>query len=218
MWRRAWDCQISPEMPAVSLPDNKQHQVSSAIHGLFKPWALLKMPMPSLAFRFVYPTLIVACWDQMYLWDVPTGMLIQTIAETQDGVATRGDINYIEVSPRHAFICGSNLLRIFSRELGKCVLDIPSTQFSFADWSYSLIPCNPLGTSPGAVLFPHDVVPESQRVRPPVNYRVIDQFIAGAHVTDPTFTYSNDPRCSPCIRVWFQSGCLAEQLKDNCDV
>ena len=40
---------------------------------------VLRMPESINAFRFVYPTLIVAAHDRVFLWDVPSGKLIQTL-------------------------------------------------------------------------------------------------------------------------------------------
>ncbi|EEB90752.1 hypothetical protein MPER_11000, partial [Moniliophthora perniciosa FA553] len=112
-------------------------------HGHFVPHALLQFPRPTRAFRFIYPTLLVGGWDEAYCWDVPTRTLVQTISGTQEPTVPvnsseeegesivldpLGEINYVEVSAKHVFICGSNTLRIFDRQTSACVLDMPSTR------------------------------------------------------------------------------------------
>uniref|UniRef100_A0A0W0G1D5 F-box domain-containing protein n=1 Tax=Moniliophthora roreri TaxID=221103 RepID=A0A0W0G1D5_MONRR len=102
-----------------------------------------EFPRPTRAFRFVYPTLLVGGWDEAYCLDVPTRTLAQTISGTQEPTVPinssedddenivlepLGEINYVEVSAKHVFICGSNTLRIFDRQSGACVLDMPSTR------------------------------------------------------------------------------------------
>ena len=60
------------------------------------------MPELGRAFRFVYPTLLVAGYNKAYLYDVETGNLVQTVENTQtprDGIFL-GDINYVELMPR----------------------------------------------------------------------------------------------------------------------
>ncbi|KAG6839320.1 hypothetical protein H0H93_005670, partial [Arthromyces matolae] len=92
---------------------------AKSTRGHFRPWAVLRPPQPTRAFRFSYPTLGAAGWDNIYLWDVRTGALVQTIEQTQLGIQHDdghdhdhessqltavpaldflGDINYIEVS------------------------------------------------------------------------------------------------------------------------
>lgn len=86
------------------------------------------MPELGRAFRFVYPILFVAGLNKAYLYDVETGDLVQTIEDTQvlrDGLIL-GDINYVEISPLHAFICGTLQLRLFERRSGGLVYAIPS--------------------------------------------------------------------------------------------
>jgi hypothetical protein len=156
----------------------ENHSVN-APHGHFKPWALLEMPELTSAFRFVYPTLLVAAWDQAYLWDIPSGELIQTITEIQgtaDEPGTLGRINYVELSSRHVFICGTYLIRIFSRASGKRVLDIPSNQFSYANWQYNILPSTPPQIMPGSVLVRHQT---QSYFSPAEDGRLINEFAAG---------------------------------------
>ncbi|KAK1226734.1 hypothetical protein PQX77_010278 [Marasmius sp. AFHP31] len=115
--------------------------------GHFVPHALLQMPRRTRAFRFVYPTLLVGGFDHAFCFDVPSRQLAQTVNPTQtptikaheeqsaDSQGTTlqplGELNYVEVSRRHVFICGGNSLRVFSRETGGCVFDLPSTLRSY---------------------------------------------------------------------------------------
>ncbi|KAF8639383.1 hypothetical protein AX17_001539 [Amanita inopinata Kibby_2008] len=106
--------------------------------GHFVPWALLHPPSPTRAFRFVYPILLVASFNSAYLFDVRTGAIIQQIRQMQlaptmehgqqvfpDPPAPLGELNYVELGQRHVFICAEACLRIFSRQNGQKVLDIP---------------------------------------------------------------------------------------------
>jgi hypothetical protein len=87
------------------------------------------MPENSRAFRFVFPTLLVASHTNAYLWDVPSGRLIQTIPEIQ-GKTELGSIRYVELSAKYVVICGKKQLRIFSRSnQGKLLLAIPTTSW-----------------------------------------------------------------------------------------
>jgi hypothetical protein len=87
------------------------------------------MPEPTRAFRFYYPIFGVASLNSVYLWDVRTGALVQTIEGTQlnnwngagntpvggDGAMTLwflGNINYIEIGTRHVILCGINALSL----------------------------------------------------------------------------------------------------------
>ncbi|KAG6852750.1 hypothetical protein C0991_009370 [Blastosporella zonata] len=161
----------------------------SATWGHFRPWAILRPPKVTRAFRFSYPTLGAAGWDCIFLWDVRTGALVQTIEQTQQMdhgpqaaeltvLDTLGDINYIEISEKYAILCGTHCLRLFSRATGRSVLDISSSKQPLAAWHLSLSPIR-LTTNAweGASLVPQQVIchpvskPESPRV-------LIDEFIA----------------------------------------
>ncbi|KAG7090469.1 hypothetical protein E1B28_009584 [Marasmius oreades] len=114
-------------------------------HGHFVPHALLEMPSRTRAFRFFYPTLLVGGYDHAFCYDVPTRKLVQTVSSVQtpqvngERLATLGDLNYVEVSPRHVFICGEHSLRVFSRESGGCVFDMPSTAKSYARRTFRVL-------------------------------------------------------------------------------
>lgn len=129
IWKLASQYENSP-LP----PDELQAEISFTINkyipttkGSFKPWALLTMPEFSRAFRFVYPTLLVAGLDKAYLYDVESGQLQQTVDDTQvprDGVIL-GDINYAELSSSHVLLCGRRQLRLFERGSGALQYVLP---------------------------------------------------------------------------------------------
>lgn len=94
--------------------------------GSFRPWAVLTTPEFNRAFRFVYPTLLVAGSDKAYLWDVLTCELSKIIPEIQAeaGGEPLGAINYVELSAKHVYICGTRQLRVFDRTNGALVYHI----------------------------------------------------------------------------------------------
>jgi hypothetical protein len=109
---------------------------SETERGHFMPWALLEFDGFTRAYRFVYPTLLVSAFDRAFLWHIPSAELSQTILDLQtlaDGHPL-GDINYVELSERYVFICGSNQLRIFSRSTGKMVWHIPHSRTIGGSW------------------------------------------------------------------------------------
>ncbi|KAF9255896.1 hypothetical protein L218DRAFT_937214 [Marasmius fiardii PR-910] len=154
VWRLASVKDPSPLPPDVNaenppLPYAQKNQLVASMeaaaaythtypHGHFVPHALLQMPRRTRAFRFVYPTLLVGGYDHAFCYDVPTRKLVQTITSVQvpevngERMSPLGDTNYVEVSPRHVFICGVASLRVFSRETGGCIFDIPSAAKSYA--------------------------------------------------------------------------------------
>ena len=90
-----------------SAPDASQREVYglqySGTDGYFRPWAVLHMPEPTSTFRFVYPTLVVAAYDRAYLWDIPSGKLIQTIEKCQQENGSKHyleGIIYVEIGER----------------------------------------------------------------------------------------------------------------------
>ncbi|CAL1711315.1 unnamed protein product [Somion occarium] len=124
--------EVAAEMVS-NAPDVIQRQVGDLVtashpttdgRGHFKPWALLNTPEWGRAFRFVYPTLLVASMTKSYLYDVVYGRLVQTIEHSPDGNIE--DINYVELNDQYVFICTADHLRIYSRKNGQSVLRIPS--------------------------------------------------------------------------------------------
>ncbi|KAI0090764.1 hypothetical protein BDY19DRAFT_992179 [Irpex rosettiformis] len=128
VWRLASQYESSP-----SPPDELQQLISFTINrymptskGHFKPWAILNPPESGRAFRFVYPTLLVANMNMAWLFDVERCELVKTISDIQRLVSGSflGTINYVELSERYAFVCGSFAFRIFDRSSGALVHSI----------------------------------------------------------------------------------------------
>ncbi|KAJ6520362.1 hypothetical protein C8R45DRAFT_1205346 [Mycena sanguinolenta] len=197
VWRLANELE---DPPTFASPDEKQQDSSSwaeTFHGEpsrghFRPWAVLRPPARTRAFRFVYPSLVAATLISLLVWDITTCELVQIIRDTQISVEGPGsnehlgETNYVEISAQpdgYAFICGSNALRAFSRTSGRCVLDVSSSQVSYGENTYSFITDDSheqLG-HPSCVLKPQ---PTTHRfaLRPTDNKRLIDEFIA-VHVS-----------------------------------
>ncbi|KAF8797521.1 hypothetical protein BYT27DRAFT_7344147 [Phlegmacium glaucopus] len=146
VWRRLSD--ISEHVVVESsAPDAIQREMYNemyksrppVMHGHFQPWAVLHMSEPTSAYRCVYPTLIVAGYARVFLWDVPSGKLIQTIQGIQYLGSENGHlgrIKYVEISERHVFLISQFHLRVFSRATGKSVLDISSSKQRYGFWKY----------------------------------------------------------------------------------
>lgn len=193
MWRRVddYDPLEADARVSESLPSARQTQAfdsattstpAGSTQGLFRPWALLHPLKRTRAFRFSYPILCAAAWNCAFLWDVRTGALVQTIENTQLNAhgspsdALR-EINYIEIGPRHVFLCGGEgFLRVFSRATGNCVLNIPASGTPFGAWNFSIAPQPPQHVVPGSALVPQEVV--HVRTHPPER-TTIDHFTAG---------------------------------------
>lgn len=201
VWRRSSDYSLEeasnvvPESSPITI--NSEYDArktrcdpnaTTSNRGHFQPWAHLRQPEVTRAFRFSYPILGVAALNAVYLWDVRTGALVQTIDNTQfiwnddedtDAEPILGNITYIEVSPQYVFLCGIYALRVFSRQIGRCVLDVPSSQISFGRWWYGLSLEVPEGHGiHHAAVLKHDVGVRMQE-KAPEHLTVLDEFIAG---------------------------------------
>ena len=97
------------------------------------------MPETTRAFRFSYPTLLVASEDNAYIWNVPEGRLVETIRDIQKSRHDDrlGVISYVEVNDKYAFICGSNQLRIFERGGGTLVFQLSPKDLGTETWRIS---------------------------------------------------------------------------------
>ena len=100
--------------------------------GHFRPWAYIQSPDFVRAYRFVYPNLVVCGLRAAFVWDVRTAEIVLQIDNVQ-GNAGAGDINYVEMSGIHVFVCSTSALRIFSRRDGSLVYEIPSYQLVYSD-------------------------------------------------------------------------------------
>lgn len=114
---------------------------SESLRGHFRPWALIHVPDFGAAFRFVYPDLLVASQNQAFIWNIPTAKLYATVHNTQmlaEG-DTLGHIKYVEVSDCYVIICGSQQLRIFSKDVqGTLLYSIPASGAAYAHWTMDL--------------------------------------------------------------------------------
>ncbi|KAH9013274.1 hypothetical protein EDB85DRAFT_2098398 [Lactarius pseudohatsudake] len=129
VWRLASGFTTDDEVAAHAPPEAVQIAVSAhaaalnhqyAPRGHFRPWALLRFHEPTHGYRLAYPTLICASHERAFLHDVHTGSLVQTI-----DMRLR-DLRYVDVDERHAFVCESVAVHVFSRESGNEVLCIPT--------------------------------------------------------------------------------------------
>ncbi|KAF8632726.1 hypothetical protein AX15_001722 [Amanita polypyramis BW_CC] len=169
--------------------------------GHFVPWALLRPPTSTRAFRFVYPILLVASFVSVYLYDVRTGVLVQEIRDIQhtEGVTPPppppppilGELFYVEHSPHHIFVCGDNCLRIFSRQTGQRVYDISAIfgNYGPSRWTISTqrefrgraltggyVVNDPMDgwIKAGSALYRHELIREEDR-----RERFVDRLMAG---------------------------------------
>jgi len=144
VWRRVVDMG-DDQGSTLSPPDAQMLRAWSEVtvqwpastrRGHFRAWALLRMPETTRAFRFLYPTLLVASENNAYIWDVPEGRLVETIRDIQRSRHDDrlGIINYVEVSDKYAFICGSIQLRIFERGGGALVFQFSPKNIGHKLW------------------------------------------------------------------------------------
>ncbi|KAJ3564193.1 hypothetical protein NP233_g8457 [Leucocoprinus birnbaumii] len=130
------------EVVPESMPDEVQlnaiHVMAPGARLKFVPHALLRPPdnVPTRAFRFVYPTLLVAATNCLLLWDVRTGRLVERMddivtqmphpemmtnqTQTYASVAAHssgrlGRICYVEVNDKYALVCGDRTFKVFHR-------------------------------------------------------------------------------------------------------
>ncbi|KJA15540.1 hypothetical protein HYPSUDRAFT_194203 [Hypholoma sublateritium FD-334 SS-4] len=88
VWRRTED-NVEPSTLVTSFPDARQIKMGERTSTLcaraqFTPYALFQMPGHTRAYRFVYPTLLVANLESAFLWDIRTGEMVQTLDGIQD--------------------------------------------------------------------------------------------------------------------------------------
>lgn len=119
VWRHAVDYDPM-DVPLDNLPDADQFQAEEKAmvdqeFGRFVPWALLSIPELTRAYRFVYPTLLVAGYDHAFLYDIPTARLVQTINISGVAAEDFGDLRYVELSNQHVFICFEAAILVFDR-------------------------------------------------------------------------------------------------------
>lgn len=134
VWRLACDSEDG-EIALHAPPDDRQikyceqaysrHPAAVNDRGHFRPWALITYPERTLAFRFVYPTLLTAGAHNVYLHDVRTGETIRVLENALDDSSLAWNmITYLELSARHVFVATEDWLRVFSRADGSHLLTL----------------------------------------------------------------------------------------------
>lgn len=141
--------EIAPESRPDEVQLNAIHITSPGARLKFVPHALLHPPdnVPTRAFRFVYPTLMVAATTCLLLWDVRTGQLVErmndiatqmpggesTGNQTQTWAAAvansssrLGRICYVEVNNKYALVCGERTFKMFQRQPSQSETRVPS--------------------------------------------------------------------------------------------
>jgi len=262
VWRRTAGAYEQTDVfdPPSILDERQQYVVNylassaenpSGLKGRFTPHAVLHMPEPTRAYRFVYPTLLVASLERAYLWDVRNATITQIIEniqvirepdstmqwldqqedaeEEEQGLpvevsemadtllgssgtqqrSAEGDdeqeqsddeddeenqlpqflglVRYVDLSERHVFFAGRYLLRVFSRETGKCILDIPSTKWRYGRWRWEVASKKYAGDTCDTLEKAREEGREAVRVPLKFSYEqytrrnilVMDQFVAG---------------------------------------
>jgi hypothetical protein len=128
VWRLASDFSTEGEVAVDSPPNGEQMAVSAhaatvyrhyAPRGHFRAWALLRPPQSWYMYRLAYPTIICASYDHVFLYDVRTGSLLQTINVHLQA------LRCVDVNERYAFVCEPDVVHIFSLESGIKVMLVP---------------------------------------------------------------------------------------------
>ncbi|CAA7270274.1 unnamed protein product [Cyclocybe aegerita] len=121
------DKQLSQSLEALQIARDLAHVEpeveDSSLRGCFVAYALIRPPDRATCQRFVYPILLTISSDMVYLWDAPSGRLIEVLQEVQglgDAATTPeqfeiGHIRYADLSPRHVFLAGQKGLKVFAR-------------------------------------------------------------------------------------------------------
>lgn len=118
--------------PPPSLPSDAR--------GVYVPYRILRNPVPTRAYRFIFPELLVASqrFCTAHIWNVVTGEITEIYSlvsglmynphpadpdedEDEDGEELDGDgsrsINYVDFSPNHLFVCFGRKLVVYRRDL-----------------------------------------------------------------------------------------------------
>lgn len=188
VWRRACDfedaalpteCMLD-DLQLMAAADAAEIYGSTDPRGHFKPWALIHLPEVGSAFRFVYPTLLVATPRQAFLWDIPTARHVTTISDIQMPIDGQflGRVTYVEVSERYVVICGILQLRIFNRPQGTLVYHIPA-QRKFTNWALDLADPEGLDSNENRVLLPVGTFPRTNSSEVLSHHWGADSFMAG---------------------------------------
>ncbi|KAH7334857.1 hypothetical protein B0J17DRAFT_92319 [Rhizoctonia solani] len=100
----------------------------SPCRGELLPMGLLKQPGELRAYRLVCPTLCVGshAGDQLWLWDVRTRRLFQTIHIEPSPYQDFGMI-YVDINESHVFVA-THTVSVYSRTTGECVFQLKEAE------------------------------------------------------------------------------------------
>jgi len=128
-----------------STNSSEDHRFSSTIHpplplprrGAYLPFTILENPHPITAFRFVYPYLLLGSptMKQAFIWDVPQAKLLEIVnipppQQYSDDEGNIQNINYVDISDKHIFVCWTAGLRVYrwkAKGLNQAVGDVVFT-------------------------------------------------------------------------------------------
>lgn len=101
--------------------DASRSRDSDHLRGQFVPWGLVLIPENGRALKLTKGTLLVSGVHKLFIYDVETAELQQTI---DMGGIIEG-LKYVDVSERHALIVSDIQVKVYDRETGSLVLSIP---------------------------------------------------------------------------------------------
>ena len=107
---------------------------TSPSRGNFLPWARIQRPELGGFARFSFPFLGVITSEEINIWDVRTGVLVQTMLDIQrvnyidgDVIVSAdddgeefwclGEVSDFNLTERYVFVCGTDSLRVFDRDV-----------------------------------------------------------------------------------------------------
>lgn len=117
---RAEESPPQPRQLEASKSSDAKYGFHFGDRGHFVPWGYLIPPRPGRAYRVVYPHLCVVASNEAYIWDLPSGRLVQILTETASTLHGQpldvlGAVRYVEINDKYVFICGKKQLRIYDR-------------------------------------------------------------------------------------------------------
>ncbi|CAE6444050.1 unnamed protein product [Rhizoctonia solani] len=136
VWRWAEDQATSQTLrqPTREQSQKYEHAVLSAgidespFRGELLPMSLLRQPGELRAYQLVYPTLCVGshAGDQLWLWDVRTGRLFQTI-HIEPSPYQQFSMRYVDINESHVFVA-THTVSVYSRTTSECVFHLKESE------------------------------------------------------------------------------------------
>ena len=127
--------------------------------GNFFPWTCIQRPGRGVT-RFSFPFLGVTTSEEINIWDIRTGALVQTMlniqevnydvggaivsAEDEEGVWYLGDVNDFDLTEGYVFVCGTKSMRVFDRSvrgMGReraVSAEVMAPRDMFEKWSFTV--------------------------------------------------------------------------------